>query len=198
MKLIQPWSNRDFQKFSSHIFFILVGSEGERLSDSCTPFFFNSKLFLGAFSRENIFPLSAALHLEVGPCEISPKCVSTGDVITQVMFSQSYCWNFIVTAFLSCLDDTILLQMCWASGSYDLSTPSSWCFLNLKHLACVVGWFLPLVLCILTSCGPLEEFSCVAKWNFFDKGSELCLFLVIGWALHTQLEISIISTTKWW
>lgn len=119
-------------------------------------FFFNSKLFLGAFSRENIFPLSAALHLEVGPCEISPKCVSTGNVVTQVIVSQSYCWSFIVAASLSCLDDTILWQMCWASGSYDLSTPSSWCFLNLKHLACVVGWFLSLVLCILTSCGPLE------------------------------------------
>lgn len=47
--------------------------------------------------------------------------LSTGGLIVQVLFSQPYCWGFIVAVSFSYVEGTVLPQMPWSYGFKNLS-----------------------------------------------------------------------------
>lgn len=91
----------------------------------------------GLVSGQNsLFPV--ALHLWVGPCEIS---IGVSVVINfQVLFRQSHCWSFIDTAFL-CLAGTVYRR---CSGLLALIVFLAFPFLKpLTNLYSLIGWYFP-------------------------------------------------------
>lgn len=71
-----------------------------------------------------------ALHLEVGPYEVSPSHpgISASDVMVQILSRQPDYWDFMGVASPSYIEATISQQMSWLSGSYNLSHPCSMLF----------------------------------------------------------------------
>lgn len=90
----------------------------------------------GLVSGQNsLFPV--ALHLWVGPCEISIGMSVVSNF--QVLFRQLHCWRFIDTAFLR-LAGTVYPQVFWSPGS--LTVFSTFSFLKpLTSLYSLMGWY---------------------------------------------------------
>lgn len=75
------------------------------------------------------------------PCE--SFCIytvmSAGAVIVLALFRQSYCCHFIGIAFLSHVEDTILLQMSWSQTLKNLSSSfSSWALVVRVVCRCIL------------------------------------------------------------
>lgn len=63
-------------------------------------------------------------HLEAGVCDISPvhTGMSAAVVIMQILLRWPYCGDFMGSALLSCLEDTIQQQISWSTGSHNFSS----------------------------------------------------------------------------